>query len=129
MIALHNQGHEGYQKTLFRIAKDFHWNGMKHHIRDFICACSICQRHKTETLQSIGLLQPLPVPKHVWFDISLDFVEGLPNSHGKNVILVVVDRFSKYCHLLPAAHLYSAVSIARLSLRIFSNYMGYLKEW
>ncbi|KAH0773852.1 hypothetical protein KY290_010989 [Solanum tuberosum] len=25
MTSLHNQGHEGYQKSLFRIARDFHW--------------------------------------------------------------------------------------------------------
>lgn len=29
MMALHNQGHEGYQKTLFRIAADFYWPGIK----------------------------------------------------------------------------------------------------
>lgn len=35
-------------------------------------------------------------------------------SCGKNVILVVVDRFSKYYHLLATYHPYSTVSIARL---------------
>lgn len=43
MIALHNQGHEGYQKSLFRIARDFHWTGMKHHICDFVRAYGVCQ--------------------------------------------------------------------------------------
>lgn len=65
-------------------------------------------------MQPAGLLQPLSIPKQIWSDISLDFVEGLPTSRGKNVILVVVDRFSNYCHLLSTAHPYSAVSIARL---------------
>jgi len=87
---------------------------MKRHIRDFVRACGVCQRHKTETLQPAGLLQPLSVLEQIWSDISLDFVEGLPTSRGKNVILVVVDRFSKYFHLLSPAHPYSAVSIARL---------------
>jgi hypothetical protein len=34
---------------------------------------------------------------------------------GKTVILSVVDRFSKYCHLIPLAHLYTAESVARPS--------------
>ncbi len=34
-------------------------------------------------------------------EISLDFVTGLPKSQGNTVILVVVDRFSKACHLIP----------------------------
>ncbi|KAF2284984.1 hypothetical protein GH714_034045 [Hevea brasiliensis] len=39
MTALHNQGHEGYQKTLHRITRDFYWRGMKHMIQDFVRAC------------------------------------------------------------------------------------------
>jgi hypothetical protein len=48
----------------------------------------------------------------VWADISIDFIEGLPNVVGKSVILTVVDRFSKYAHFIPLGHPYSAASVA-----------------
>ena len=44
----------------------------------------------------------------------MDFIKGLPPSQGKSVLLVVVDRFSKYAHLLPPAHPYTTVSVACL---------------
>lgn len=44
----------------------------------------------------------------------MDFIEGFPKVHGKSVILTVVDRFSKYAHFIPLAHLYTASLVAGL---------------
>jgi len=63
-----------------------------------------------------GLLQPLPIPKDVWLDISMDFIDGLPKSQRKEVILVVVDKFSKYANFVALSHPYTAESVAQAYL-------------
>jgi hypothetical protein len=71
---------------------------------------------ESEHLHSAGLLLPLPVQQAVWIDIDLDFVEAMPRVGGKSVILMVVDRFSKYCQFIPLAHPYSAESVVQAFL-------------
>jgi hypothetical protein len=113
MGAVHEDGHEGVQRTLSRLRRNFHFPNMKQLVQDLVRMCVVCQRYKSEHLHPAGLLLPLLVPQGVWTDVALDFVEALPRVRGKPVILTVVDRFSKYCHFIPLAHPYSAESVAQ----------------
>jgi hypothetical protein len=98
----HSAGHEGIHKTLHRLCADLSilsdralvadWSGLRN--------MPAQQDAESQTLPPAGLLQPLAVPSHVWVDISMDFIEGLPKVGGKFVILTVVDCFSKYAHFL-----------------------------
>ena len=48
--------------------------------------------------------------------MSMDFIECLPKSGGKEVILIVVDRLSKYAYFVPFAHQFIALQVAQAYL-------------
>ncbi|GKF58862.1 putative mitochondrial protein, partial [Tanacetum coccineum] len=62
------------------------------------------------------LLQPLPIPEKIWSEIYMDFIQKFPLSHGKSVIMVVVDMLSMYAHFMPLAHPFSASQVAQVFL-------------
>lgn len=109
-------GHSGRDVTIQRVKSLFYWKGMAKDIHAYIRACTVCQRCKYDTAASLGLLQPLPIPEGVWMDISMDFIDALPVSNGKSVILVVVDRLSKAAHFIALRHPYTAASVAQAFL-------------
>ncbi|KAL0420985.1 UNVERIFIED_CONTAM: Transposon Ty3-G Gag-Pol polyprotein [Sesamum latifolium] len=82
-------------------------------VNAWVKECEVCQRAKHENNPYPGLLQPLPIPDQAWSCISMNFIEGLPSSEGKDSILVIVDRLTKYSHFIPLKHPYTASFIAK----------------
>jgi hypothetical protein len=113
LVHTHGTGHEGTKKILHHLRADFHIPSTRDLVREFVCACKICQRKKGEQLRPAGLLQPLEVPSAVWDDVAMDFVEGFPCINRKLMILTIVDLLSKYVHFIPLGHPYSATTMAR----------------
>jgi hypothetical protein len=107
-------GHSGQRVTLHRLSQLFFWPHMKNFVMEKVSQCPICQISKPEHVQYPGLLDPLKIPSTKWSEISMDFIEGLPKSRGKDVILVVVDRLTKYAHFLPLAHPFTAPQVSQL---------------
>ena len=117
-------GHSGIQASWMRAKQLFHWPGMFKEIKTTILQCDTCRRCKDERVAYPGLLQPLPIPQHSWSHITMDFIEGLPKSEGKDTIMVVVDRFTKYAHFLNLTHPFDAPKVARLFLDHISKLHG-----
>lgn len=109
-------GHSRFHKTVQHTKANVYWKGMRKDLNKFVRECEVCEVNKHETTSPAGLLQPLPIPSLIWFDIYMDFIEGLSQSHGGTVILVVVDRFSKYVHFLPLSDPYTASTVAQVFL-------------
>ena len=87
---------------------------MKQYIHNFVVECEVCQCNKGEIVKSPGTLQSLPIPHAIWKDISMKFIIGLPKSGNKSVIMVVVDRLSKYAHFCALQHPFTTSMVAQI---------------
>jgi hypothetical protein len=79
-----------------------------------VAKCDVCEHNKGETVKSPGTLQPLLIPPVIWQDISMDFIVVLPKSGHKSVIMVIVDRISKYAHFCALQHPFTSSIVAQL---------------
>jgi hypothetical protein len=65
-----------------------------------------------EIIKTLGLLQPLAIPSQCWEEVSMDFITGLLKSEGKSVIMVIVDRLTKYTHFCALSHPFKASTVS-----------------
>lgn len=119
-------GHAGIQRTLARIAACFYWPSMRSDVVAHIRQCAVCQQTKALNTAPPELLQALPVPSQIWSDITMDFITHLPVSQGKTVVMVVVDRLSKYAHFCPMKSGFTALSVAKVFVRDICRLHGIL---
>jgi hypothetical protein len=115
LLELHTSpvgGHSGFLKTYHRVKKDFFGDGLKTNVQRFVEECVVFQQNKVETIKTPSLLQPLLIPSQHWEEVSMDFIIGLPKSEGNSVIMVIVDRLTKYAHFCALSHPFKASTVA-----------------
>lgn len=94
-------GHPGILKTIELISRDYVWIGLRNDVEAYVNGCTVCQRTKGSKQLPSGKLKSLEVPHKPWSEISMDFIEQLPESSGFDSILVVVDRLTKWAIFIP----------------------------
>lgn len=109
-------GHLGVLATLQRLKALFYWPNLPSEVKTQVQGCEVCQRNKEENVAYPGLLQPMPIPSRALEHVAMDFIDGLPKSSGKDSILVVIDRYTKYAHFFTLTYPYSASQIAQVFL-------------
>ena len=104
--------------------KEFFWDGLKSDIQKFVAECFICQQNKVETIKTPGLLQPLSIPIQCWEEIPMEFITCLPKSKGNIVIMVVVDRLTKYAHIFSLSHPFKASTVSTAFMETIQKLHG-----
>ena len=105
-------GNLGFLKTYLGVKKEFLGDGLKSNIQKFLVESFIFQQNKVKTIKTPSLLHPLAIPSQYSKEVSMDFITGLPRFEGKSVIMVVVDRITKYAHFCALSHPFKASTVA-----------------
>ncbi|TYK23473.1 reverse transcriptase [Cucumis melo var. makuwa] len=107
-------GHRGWQRTYALLKKGYFWPNMRDDVMQYTKTCLICVQDKIEKVKVAGLLDPLPVPTRPWESVSMDFITYLPKVGDFEVILVIIDHFSKYATFIPTTKQCSVEMTAQL---------------
>jgi transposase InsO family protein len=110
-------GHAGCFKTLELVACNYWWPQMSRYISIYVKTCDLCNRMKLQHRQPFGELHPSETPAAPWDMISVDFIVELPESHGYDAIMNVIDSVTKRVHFIPMQTTITAEGAARLYLR------------
>jgi hypothetical protein len=97
---------------------------MRSDVTDYVRTCDPCQKIKHDRGAGSGYLQPLEIPTSPFDHISLDFITGLPLSQGKDAILVVVDKLTKYAHFIATTAEVTAEESAILLFKRVIKFFG-----
>ncbi|GLB43872.1 putative retrotransposable element tf2 155 kda protein type 1-like [Lyophyllum shimeji] len=107
-------GHPGRWKTLELVSRSYWWPQMPRYIGSYTSTCDLCQRTKVRRQLPMGQLHPLPIPEGRWSVVSVDFIVELPEAHGYDAVMVVVDSMGKRAHFIPTHTTCMAMGAANL---------------
>ena len=93
--------HPGRESTQELFAREYTWPSMTQDVRRFVHNYNTCGKSKIWREQKHGLLKPLPIPKRIWSELSVDFITRLASSKDCTSIMIVTDRLSKSIIAVP----------------------------
>ncbi|GIZ39172.1 hypothetical protein CKM354_000256300 [Cercospora kikuchii] len=128
-----SKGHPGATKTVELIQRSFSFPQMRQKVLKYIKRCEHCQRNKAERHAKYGHIQFRTPPQQPWDEVTMDFITKLPPSKDKvtentfDMIMVMVDRLTKYAHFIPASERYTAEQLGYLVMDRLVRYHGFPK--
>lgn len=126
-------GHPGTTKTVEHIQRSFSFPQMRQRVLSYIKRCEHCQRNKAERHAKYGHIQFRTPPTQPWDEVTMDFITKLPISEDKatrvnyDMILVMVDRLTKYAHFIAASETYTAEQLGHLVMDRLVRHHGFPK--
>src|SRR5437879_6545109 len=104
-------GYGGRDRTQELVSRNFTCDKWFEDVAKYMAGCIKCQKSKADRHSRQTKLVLRPTGECPFQEIAIDFVGELRGSEGCNVILVLIDWFTKVEHYLPAKRTWTAANI------------------
>ena len=89
---------------------------MSWYVSEYSKTCDLCLQTKMQRQPPLGALHLLPIPEVCLDTISVDLIVELPDAHGYDTVMNVVDSASKQAHFIPTNTTITAAGAVKLFL-------------
>ncbi len=90
---------------------------MKKDVKHFVCIHVKCQSTKSIYKKKYGLCKLLLILSEPWENVSMDFMMQLLEWNGMDIILMVVDQFSKLAKMVPTKTIATTFNFNKIPFR------------
>jgi hypothetical protein len=108
-------GHHGGNIMYDWLKKRVSWSGMESEVKEYVRGCESCQRNKPDNRGSQGMPLSIQMPNRPWSCWCMDFIGPVPKTpRGHDMIMVVVDKFTRYVYYIPMKSTSTAQEVFQL---------------
>ena len=109
-------GHAGPLRTASYLRRWFWFPKLQSLVDRYCRSCATCATTKASNTKPTGLLHSLPIPRHPWQSIAMDFVGPFPKVDDFDYLWVILCRLTSMVHLVPCRTTTTAQELALLFL-------------
>ena len=108
-------GHFRFDKTYAALQDSYYWPNMHCDLETaYVPGCAKCQRNKSATSKSTGLLHPLLIPDERGNSVAMDFIGPLPLDNSYDMIVTFTDCSGSEIRILPCRVDMTAEEVAQI---------------
>ena len=128
------QRHFNVTKIIQLLRQNCQFPNMRQRVETYIKKCFNCQQNKHVIHVKYEEIQYMKSSKTLWDEVFMNFITKLPksknstNEEAYDAILVMIDRLTKYCHIVPFKETYNAKQLKYIVLNRLIRYQGLSKE-
>ena len=128
------QSHFDVTKTIQFLRQNCQFSNMRQRVETYIKKCLSCQQNKYVIHAKYEEIQYMKSSKAPWDEVFMNFIikfsksKNSTNEEAHDAILVMIDRLTKYCHIVLFKKIYNVEQLRYIVMNKLIRYQEISKE-